>query len=78
VIVVPATTTLREAPTHVLLRRGEGGSLTRSVLKCEQVTTLPRDDLEARALGGKLSTQRIAAVERALLRAIGVPVPEPD
>jgi hypothetical protein len=42
------------------------------------VTTLPKGDLEPRSLGGRISGKRIAAVERALLRAIGVPVPEPE
>jgi mRNA-degrading endonuclease toxin of MazEF toxin-antitoxin module len=78
VIVVPGSTTIRDAPTHVVLRAGEGGVRTRTVLKCEQVTTLPKGDLEPRPLGSRLSGKRIAAVERALLRAIGVPVPEPE
>ncbi|MFV1958856.1 MAG: type II toxin-antitoxin system PemK/MazF family toxin [Planctomycetota bacterium] len=74
VIVVPLTTRLREAPTHVRLRRGEGGAPARSILKCEQITTVPRDVLEARPLGGSLSDRRLAEVEQAVLRAIGVPV----
>jgi len=78
VIVVPGTTTIREAPTHVVLRRGEGGAPARTTLKCEQVTTLPREDLEARPLGSKLNANRVAAIERALLRAIGLPVPDPE
>ncbi len=41
-LVVPCTTLVREAPTHVLLRRGEGGVSSTSALKCEQLTTLPR------------------------------------
>ena len=78
VIIVPGSTTIREAPTHVVLRAGEGGVRVRTTLKCEQITTLPQGDLQTRALGGKLSGERIAAVERALLRAIGVAVPEPE
>jgi mRNA-degrading endonuclease toxin of MazEF toxin-antitoxin module len=78
VIIVPGSTTIREAPTHVVLRAGEGGVRARTTLKCEQVTTLPKDDLQPRAFGGKLSAERIAAVERALLRAVGVAVPEPE
>lgn len=38
VIVVPLSTTLRSAPTHVLLPEGEGGLLKASMTKCEQVT----------------------------------------
>jgi mRNA-degrading endonuclease toxin of MazEF toxin-antitoxin module len=78
VIIVPASTTIRDAPTHVVLRSGEGGLRTRSVLKCEQVTTLPRTDLEQRPLGARLSAARVAAVERALLRAIGIAIAEPE
>ena len=75
-IVVPCTTQLRPAPTHVHLRQGEGGAPEDSVLKCEQITTLHQDDIDIEngPLGGTLSRARLAAVERAVLRAIGVPV----
>lgn len=78
VIVVPGTTTIRQAPTHVVLRRGEGGAPARTALKCEQVTTLPQEDLERRPLGAKLNAARVAAIERALLRAIGLAIPDPE
>jgi mRNA-degrading endonuclease toxin of MazEF toxin-antitoxin module len=76
VIVVPCSTVVRIAPTHVTLRRGEGGIPARSVLKCEQITTLPVDEVGTEALGGRLSAKRMAEAERAILRAIGLPVPE--
>jgi mRNA-degrading endonuclease toxin of MazEF toxin-antitoxin module len=75
VIVVPCSTNLRPAPTHVLLRRGQGGVPTDSVLNCEQVTTMARMDLMEPALGRALSEATLRAVERAVLRAIGLPVP---
>ena len=75
VIVVPSTTVLREAPTHVRLRRGEGGVPQPSVLKCEQVTTLHQSAIEPRPLGAALPAARMAEIERALLRAIVIPVP---
>lgn len=75
VIVVPISTVLREAPTHVRLRAGEGGLAQSSVVKCEQVTTLQRDRLSLRALGGTLSAMRMTEIEKAILRAIGVLVP---
>ncbi|HEY4160313.1 MAG TPA: type II toxin-antitoxin system PemK/MazF family toxin [Polyangiaceae bacterium] len=78
VIIVPASTVIREAPTHVVLRSGEGGLRTRTVLKCEQVITLPRTDLGEHPLGARLSAARMAAVERALLRAIGLAIAEPE
>ena len=75
VIVVPSTTVLREAPTHVRLRRGEAGLREASVLKCEQVTTLHHSSIDPRPMGAALSAARMAEVERAVLRAFGVPVP---
>ena len=79
VIVVPCTTTLSIAPTHVRLRKGEGGLPAATVLKCEQITTLHKDDIRGRSLGAALSSRRLLEVERGVLRAIGIPVPlEPD
>ena len=74
VIVVPISSVLRPAPTHVRLRVGGGGLVRASVAKCEQVTTLQRPRLLPRPLGGSLSAVRMIEVEKAILRAIGVPV----
>lgn len=74
VLVVPASTNLRPAPTHVRLKRGTGGVPGHSVLKCEQITTLPKHFLGEVALGGPLSAALLEDVERAILRAIGVAV----
>ncbi len=76
VIVVPCSTVNRDAPTHVKLRKGEGGVSARSTLKCEQITTLPREDVGSKSLGRVLSRSRMAEVERGILRAIGVPIPD--
>lgn len=76
VIVIPGSTIVRDAPTHVVLRPGEGGVRARTVLKCEQVTTLPVEDLGTRPLGGRLSGERLSSVERGVLRAIGIAVPD--
>ena len=76
VIVVPCSSFVREAPTHVILRKGEGGVSTRSVLKCEQIMTLPVTDVGRKVLGSRLSAKRVAEVERGILRAIGIPVPD--
>ena len=72
-MIVPCSTTIRDAPTHVLLGRGEGGLLRPCVLKCEQLTTLPQSDVLEPAIGS-LKPQRMREVERAILRAVGVPV----
>jgi mRNA-degrading endonuclease toxin of MazEF toxin-antitoxin module len=75
VIVVPCSSRLRPAPTHVMLRRGQGGLTENSVLKCEQITTLSKGDVHGGALGKALPTTILLEVERAVLRAMGVPVP---
>ncbi|MDB4956459.1 MAG: MazE/toxin transcriptional modulator MazF [Myxococcales bacterium] len=74
-LVIPCSTVLSAAPTHVRLRKGEGGVPAVSVLKCEQITNLHKDHLDLESLGGTLSTARLREVERAVLRAIGVPIP---
>ena len=74
VLVIPASTTLRVAPTHVRLRKGTGGMRMDSVLKCEQITTLPKILLSESALGGPLSAGLLGEVERGVLRAIGVSI----
>ena len=75
VLVVPISSVLREGPWHVRLAKGEGGLPRPSVIKCEQITTLRRDRILPEALGPSLSARRMAAVERGILRAIGLPVP---
>ena len=75
VIVIPCSTRLREAPTHVLLRRGDGGLGEASVLKCEQITTLAKSDVRERLSDRPLSPSILRSVERGVLRVIGVPLP---
>lgn len=77
VLVVPLSSVLREGPWHVRLRAREGGVPVPSIAKCEQITTLRSDRLSSSALGAPLSPARMAAVERAILRAIGIPLEEP-
>lgn len=45
------------------------------MLKCEQITTLPKHLLGESALGGPLSTALLEDVEPGVLRAIGVAIP---
>jgi mRNA-degrading endonuclease toxin of MazEF toxin-antitoxin module len=78
VIVVPLTSVLRAGPWHVRLRKGEGGSGEASMIKCEQITTLRCSALLDQPLGSPLSGKRMAAVERGILRAIGLPIEEPE
>lgn len=74
VLVIPCSTTDRPAPTHVRLRKGQGGLDRRSVLECEQITTLPKNYLLPPALGGPLPGRILEQVEVGVLRAIGVPI----
>ncbi len=73
VIVVPLTTTLRRAPTHVEILRAEGGLDATSMAKCEQITTLDKRFLLRGPFSDRISTSQMRAVEQAILRAIGVP-----
>jgi mRNA-degrading endonuclease toxin of MazEF toxin-antitoxin module len=75
VIVIPCSPRLRPAPTHVMLSPGQGGLREHAVLKCEQITTLSKADVHEPALGSPVPPSILRAVERAVLRAIGVPVP---
>ena len=74
VIVVPLSTVMRAGPWHVRLKKGEGGLSKPSVVKCEHITTLPKVFISPEPIGGPLTTRRMADVERAVLRAIGVPI----
>jgi mRNA-degrading endonuclease toxin of MazEF toxin-antitoxin module len=73
VIVVPCSTSLLGGPTHVRLGRTEGGVPRACVLKCEQITTVRKTDVDELPLGAPLSLARLREVERAVARAIGVP-----
>ncbi len=75
VIVVSLSTTLRPAPTHVKLPAGEGGLHETSMAKCEQVTTLDKSFLIRGPFAGSISTALLHEVEKAIQRAIGIPVP---
>lgn len=72
VIVVPISTTLRKAPTHVELFKGEGGLDRPSVAKCEQITTLDNSFLIRGPFSGTISSVKMFEVEKAIQRAIGV------
>ena len=70
VIVVPLSTTLRPAPTHVLLPAGEGGLKDSSMAKCEQVTTLDKAFLLRGPFAGTISPSLMRNIENAIQRAI--------
>lgn len=74
VLVVPLSTTLRAAPTHVPVPTGEGGVHHDSMAKCEQVTTLHKSRLIRGPFAGKVAEQIMAQVEQGIMRAIGLVV----
>lgn len=77
VIVVPIFTRGADGPTHVPLPRGAGGVKRDSVLFCEELTTLDREFLGGDPWGPPVGPDLLAAVVRAVRRAIGETVPEP-
>jgi mRNA interferase MazF len=74
VMVVPISATLRPAPTHVELPAGEGGLKEASMGKCEQLTTLDKSFLIRGPFAGTISSSLMQEIEKAILRAIGIPV----
>jgi len=74
VMVVPLSTTLREAPTHVRVEQREGGLDHVSMAKCEQLTTLDKRLLLHGPFAGKIRDATMADIERAIMRAIGIVV----
>lgn len=76
VMVVPCSTRLRPMVWHVHLKRGEGGLPSDSIAKCEQIMTLPKDELSSEPLGAPLASARMVEIERAMMIALGILVPE--
>ena len=69
VTVAPVTTRVRRIPTEVPLGRAEG--LPKScVVNLDTITTIPRRNLTQPI--GPLSSDKLAAVERALMFALGL------
>lgn len=71
VIAVPLSTHLREAPTHVFLKKGTGGLRQDSMAKCEQITTLDKSLLIKGPFAGKVSGEILEEVFQAILNALG-------
>jgi len=74
VIVVPLSTTLHSAPTHVELPAGEGGLKETSMAKCEKITTLDKSFLIRGPFAGTISPSLMQEIEKAIQRAIGIPI----
>ncbi len=74
VIVVPISSTRRYSPTHVEFSPGEGGLNRASMAKCEQITTLDKSFLLKGPFSGAVRAEKMAEVEKAIQRAIGIVV----
>ena len=61
VVVLPITSTLRDIPLHVHIRKGDGGIRNDSAILCEAVRSISKDRLISR--GGLLSWEAITEVE---------------
>lgn len=71
VMAVPLSTHLREAPTHVLVKKGMGGLRCDSMAKCEQITTLDKSLLLRGPFAGTVSKEILKQVHQAILNALG-------
>lgn len=74
VTVAPITTRIRRIPTEVLLG-AEDGLPKPCVVNLDTITTIPKQSLAEPI--GPLSTEKLAAVERALRFALALTTPQP-
>ena len=70
-MVVPVSTRVTLAPTHVVLAPGEGGLPARSIAKCEQLTTVAKYRIVGPPLGPPLPEPQIRKLVQGVLRAFG-------
>lgn len=73
VMVVPITSNMRSAPTHVVIPAGFGGLPHRSAAKCEQLKTIQKTCLHGEPLGLRVPETILRDVVAAVLRAMDVP-----
>ena len=78
VIVVPIFTAGRLGPTRIAIEEGTGGLPHDSVLFCEEITTIAQEFLSDGPLGLSVSIGLLERVTRAVRRALGEVVPEPE
>lgn len=81
IVVLPLTSTQRDIPLHVKIRKGDGGIRNNSAILCDAIRSISKDRLVSR--WGVLSREGIAEVEdrmRILARSlnpasVGKPAP---
>ena len=72
VIAIPLTTNLRPAPTHIFLKKGDGGVRQDSMAKCEQITTLDKSLLLRGPFAGKVTEGLMKEIHQGILNALGI------
>lgn len=72
ILAVPVTTNLRPAPTHLLLKAGQGGLSHDSMARCENVSYLHKSRLARGPLAGPVDPAMMRDIERCLLRSLGI------
>lgn len=77
-ILVPIFSSGRSGPTRVALPAGIGGIDHDSVLFCDEITTLHHQLMGDRPLGPPVPGRVLKEVMKAIRRALGEVVPEPD
>ncbi len=77
-IVVPAFSAGRVGPTRVVVQAGTGGLPQDSVLFCEEITTIERDFVQRGPLGPRIDGHTMSRVIRAIRRAVGEVIREPE
>ena len=78
VVIIPVFSRGRLGPTRVPLLEGMGDIARDSVLFCEEITTIDRDFLADGPLGEPVPDAILERVLRAVRRALGEVVPEPE
>lgn len=73
ILVVPISTTMRKAPTHVKLDPHRSGLKEPSMVKCEQITTIKKEELSSNHIG-IISTLDFFEIQKGILRAMGIPI----
>lgn len=73
VLIVPISTTMREAPTHIKLDPRRSGLKEPSMVKCEQITTIKKEELGSNHIG-IISTLDFFEIQKGILRAMGIPI----
>ena len=74
ILIVPLTSNPTQSNTHVRINLGEGGISRESMARCENITNIPKDYFGEAPLGRTIPKERMNEIEKAIQRAVGIPV----